>query len=666
MLSSLEKTLFIIVLFISISLTCYLGIRIVKIIGRGSGKPDWRVVPDRIIDVIVKFVAFPTVWKIRFWPSFFHALVAWGFTFYILLNIGDVLEAFIPGFHFGGNSGLGNIYRLLGDLLSVAVLIGMFILMIRRYIIRDSKLDIRDNVLLHPKAKSGIKRDSMIVGFFILLHVGFRFVGESFQMAANTDTWQPLASTFAGLWANWSEEAIVIGEHVSFWIALGLILAFLPYFSLSKHIHLIITPINYLLSPRRSSAGELAPLDFEDESTEQFGALRIEDLAWHQIMDAYACIMCNRCQEVCPEYNTGKVLSPAALEINKRYYINQESKKLAKGAASNQTLLQYAITEEAVFACTACGACTEICPVGNDPMRDIMDIRRALVLMENNFPEEWQTAFRGMERAENPWGVPSSERMKWAEGISVPTIIDNPTPEILWWVGCAASTDVRAQKIARALAKILNKAGINYAVLGDMEKCTGDAARRAGNEYIFYELAKENVNLLNDISPKKIVTACPHCYHVLKNEYLTFGGIYEVVHHSQIINELINSGKIKIYKKQLKAAFHDPCYLGRQNGIFDEPRAVMKSTGAEVVEIKQNKKRSFCCGAGGAQMWKEEEQGDIPVNVFRMKQAISTEAEIITTACPFCMQMFEDAGKDMMSDLQVKDIAEIVADRLEA
>ena len=632
---------------------------------RGNGKPDWKVIPRRIIDVIIKFIALPTVWRMRFWASLFHALVAWGFTFYILINIGDVLEAFMPGFVFMGSGNLGSVYRLIGDVLSVCVLLGMVFLMIRRFVKRDKKLDIRDNVLLHPKAKAGIRRDSMIVGIFILLHVGFRFLGESFQLAAKQDPWQPMASLVSKLWVNWSESAIVIGEHVSFWIALGLILAFLPYFSYSKHIHLILGPINYLINPQRKSQGALDRLDFEDENIEQFGANRLEDLSWHQIMDSYACIMCNRCQEVCPEYNTGKVLSPAALEINKRYFINQESNRLAKGETSKKTLVEFAIPEEAVFACTACGACTDICPVGNDPMRDIIDIRRGLVLMENKFPEQWQAAFRGMERAANPWGVPSSERMKWAEGWEVKTIIDNPKPDILWWVGCAASTDVRAQKTAQAFAKILNRGEVNYAVLGEEENCTGDAARRAGNEYLFEELAKTNVEILNDVSPKIIVTACPHCLHVLKNEYQQYGGHYQVKHHSQLINELIESGKLSLNQIKHKVTYHDPCYLGRQNDIIKEPREVIRHTGAEIVEITQNKKRSFCCGAGGAQMWKEEEKGDLAVSVYRSKQAISTKAECIATACPFCLQMMEDGGKENKSDIQVKDIAEIIAEGLD-
>jgi Fe-S oxidoreductase len=664
MLSTPEKIIFTLALIASISSAWVLGRRIGKVIGRGQGKPDWRVIPARLIDVIYKFIALPTTWRTRFSASLFHAFVAWGFTFYVLVNFGDILEAYIPGFHFMGHGLVGGIYRLIADLLSVAVLVGMTALMVRRFILRDQALHIRQTTLLHPKAAFGKERDSLIVGVFILLHVGFRFIGQTFKTAAEPDVWQPFATQVARLWAGLSPAGLVTGEHISFWIALGLILAFIPYFSISKHIHLIFAPINFLLRPERLSPGALDALNFEDESIEQFGATRLEDLGWSQIMDAYACIMCNRCQDACPAYTTGKVLSPAALEINKRYFINQEAKALSAGKASSQTLLEFAISEEAVFACTACGACTDICPVGNDPMRDILDIRRTLVLMESKFPETWQAAFRGMERTVNPWGVPASERMKWAEGLDVPTIEKNPEPEILWWVGCAPATDARAQQTARAFAQIMNKVGLNYAVLGQNEQCTGDSARRAGNEYLFFELASANVEMLNEVAPKVIVTTCPHCLHTLKNEYPAFGGHYEVMHHSQLIYQLLVSGKLSLKNNYATITYHDPCYLGRQNDIYAEPRTILMESGSSFKEMPAHGRQSFCCGAGGAQMWKEEEHGDVTVNVARFQQAQQTGADTLAVGCPFCLTMMVDAGKDLESNMQVKDIAEIVLEGL--
>ncbi len=672
MLSSIEKVIFLLALIASLYGAYYGANRIVRSIRRGHGKVDWRSARKRTVSVFFRIISFEPVFRFRFIPSLFHGLVAWGFLFYLLVNLGDVLEGFIPGFHFLGTGALADWYHLFGDIFSVAVLTGMIVLLIRRFILKPATLDARTEVFVQPKARAGIRRDSAIVGAFIIIHVGSRFVGESFKLAASgKDAWQPAASTLSMLWQGWSPTAYVIAEHATWWLALGTILAFIPYFLLSKHIHLIVAPLNFWLKPERRSMGELEKLNFEDESLEQFGALKLEDLGWEQIMDAYACIMCYRCQEVCPAYNTGKILSPAALEINKRYYLNEHGDAFAKGESSQQTLLEIAIPEEAVWACTTCGACVDICPVGNEPMRDILEIRRALVLMENEFPDKLQTAFKGMERNANPWNIAPAERMQWAEGLNVPTIETNPEPDILWWVGCAPATDARAQKTARAFAQLLQHAHVNYAVLGKQEQCTGDSARRAGNEYLFNELASANVEMLNSIAPKRIVTTCPHCLHTLKNEYPAFGGNYEVIHHSQYINELISQGKLSLKKDQLKSdhpssmTFHDPCYLGRQNGILEEPRFVLSASGVNLIEMEKNQRQSFCCGAGGAQMWKEEEQGNERVNTARFHQAQATGADTLAVACPFCMIMLNDAAKEVNSEMEVLDIAEIVLANLE-
>jgi Fe-S oxidoreductase len=454
--------------------------------------------------------------------------------------------------------------------------------------------------------------------------------------------------------------------HFSFWIAIGLILLFIPYFPYSKHIHLFFAPLNFLLKPKRRSIGELSPIDFNDESLEQFGASSLKDLGWEQIMDAFACIMCFRCQEVCPAYNTGKVLSPAALEINKRYLLNTTpSNKITN--LPDIRLLDNIINEEAIWACTACGACVDICPVGNEPMQDIIEIRRSLILMENNFPEQWQMAFKGMERSTNPWNIPSSERMEWAKGLNIQTIAENPNPEYLWWVGCAPSTDVRSQNSTRAFAKILNQAGIDYAILGDLESCTGDSARRAGNEYLFYELATANIELFDQIKPQKIITTCPHCFHTIMNEYPAYGGHYQVMHHSQLISELLLNGRLHLSADAAGQVytFHDPCYLGRQNQIINEPRLAIHQTGARLIEMSHNKKKSFCCGAGGAQIWKEEENGNSNVNDARFSEVQATNADKLAVGCPFCNLMLSDAAKNANSEIEILDIAEIVAAQIE-
>ena len=668
MLSDIEKIIFLIAAAVTAVAVFVVTRRLVRTIARGHGRPDWSILPRRLGITLANTFALLPVWRARFWASLFHAMVVWAFMFYLLVNIGDVLEGFIAGFAFLGNGALGNFYRLLADVLTVSALLGMTLLLLRRFAFGAPELTTRDTTLLHPKARAGIRRDSLIVGFFIILHVGGRLLSKSFQLAhLGTDPWQPFASALSSLWAGLAPSAQIAGEHFGFWLALGLIMAFFPYFLLSKHLHLFAAPINFLLTPEFDSPGQLVKLDFEDESIEQFGATHLEDFAWHQILDAYACIMCNRCQDACPAYTTGKVLSPAALEINKRYFLNQEGAALAAGQASSQALLEFAITEEAVMACTACGACTDICPVGNDPMRDIMDIRRSMVLMENKFPEEWQSAFRGMERSVNPWNVPPTERLKWAEGLDVPTVDQNPDADILWWVGCAPATDARAQKTAQALAKVLNAAAVNFAVLGQREQCTGDSARRAGNEYLFFELASANVEVLNEVAPKRILTTCPHCMHHLLNEYLEFGGHYEVVHHSEFIQELIAAGRLTLTEGALdRLTYHDPCYLGRQNDVLIEPRQILESTGAELVEMNPSGQTSFCCGAGGAQMWKEEEEGASRVSEERVRQAQATGADTVALGCPFCMVMLTDAAKSTAPELNLMDVAEIVALNLDS
>jgi Fe-S oxidoreductase len=587
------------------------------------------------------------------------------------VNLGDLTQAFFPNYQFLGETKIGDLFRLGADFFSVAILVGMAALIFRRFIIRPATLSARSDVLLHPKARIGIMRDSAIVGSFVIFHVGSRFIGESFKLAQNgPDAWQPFASALSKLWLDWNFIALTIGEHVTFWVSIGLILAFLPYFLYSKHIHIFFAPINFLLKPSRKSIGELSRLDFSDESIETFGASHLEDLSWEQLVDAYACIMCYRCQQVCPAYNTGKVLSPAALEINKRYFLNYFGKSIAKGENSPQSLFEFAIPPEAIWACTACGACIDICPVNNEPMRDILDIRRALVLNENSFPQQLQAAFRGMERNVNPWNIPSQERLKWAEGLVVPTIDENSTPDILWWVGCAPATEVRAQKVARAFATILNKAQVNYAVLGKNEQCTGDSARRAGNEYLFNEMAIANVEILNTVTPYRIVTTCPHCLHTLKNEYPAFGGNYNVIHHSQLIHELITSGKLELIPQfdsdnPLRLTYHDPCYLSRHNHIMDAPRMDFDLLGLPITELPRHSLKSFCCGSGGGQMWKEEENGLERINMNRFREAESIGVNTLAVGCPFCMIMLTDARKTAHSDMHVLDIAELVVSRLE-
>ncbi len=413
MLTMPERIIFALAVLLSLFLTSRAILRIIRIIRRGHGKPDWIVLKQRLISIPPRIISFQPVFRFRLIPSLFHGLIGWGFLYFVIVNLGDLLQAYIPGYQFLGTGMLSNLYRLGADIFSIAVLVGIIAMIIRRFVLKSKELTARSDILLHPKARFGILRDSAIVGAFVTLHVSSRFLGESFKLAQlGPDPWQPFASIVSQLWLGVSTTALIIGFHASFWVSLGLILAFLPYFLYSKHIHLFFAPINFLLKPERKSIGELSRLDFTDETVESFGVSHLEDLGWEQLMDSYACIMCYRCQQVCPAYNTGKVLSPAALEINKRYFLNYFGAEIARGEASPQKLVEFAIPEDAIWACTACGACIDICPVNNEPMRDILDIRRSLVLTENVFPQQLQTAFRGMERNVNPWNIPPTDRLK--------------------------------------------------------------------------------------------------------------------------------------------------------------------------------------------------------------------------------------------------------------
>ena len=669
MLTSYEKIFFLLALCISIFLSWRTFSMMIKVINKGQGKLYFDQPGRRLRKSFSSLFFQSTVLSSRPIVSLFHMMVAWAFILYMLVNIGDVLTAYIADFTFLGKGLLGQYYRLFVDIFSILALVGILVLLIRRFIFPGVELKIRDNVALLESARKGISKDSLIVGLFIFFHVGFRFLGDSMNLSlTGGDPWQPFASALGMLWAGGETEILTLMVHVCWWLALGLILLFVPYFPKSKHAHLFMGPINYLTQPYRSAPGTLERINFEDEQTEQFGIAKMEHMEKSQLLDAYACIMCNRCQMACPAYITGKELSPAALEINKRYFLNENGKKFISGQPLDQSLIGFGLSESALWACTSCAACVEICPVGNEPMVDILNIRRDRVLMEAKFPLQLQNAFNGMERNGNPWNM-NKDRMEWVKedpALVVKTVDDNPDFDILYWVGCAGTFDQKGQKIARSFVKILNAAGVNFAVLGSKENCTGDSARRTGNEYLFAMMAESNVENLNKAKVKKIVTTCPHCLHTLKNEYPQFGGHYDVFHHTQIIDDLLNTGRIKTNSRKGEViTYHDPCYLGRHNQVYDEPRQGMQKAGIKISEMNRIRNRSFCCGAGGGNMWKEEEKGQESVRRERFREAESTQAEKLCTACPFCMTMLRDAGNELNSTLPVNDIAEIIADCLE-
>ncbi len=660
MLTTVEKILF---LLLAIVCLYYAGIgfyRVAKTIVRGKPDPRFDRMPQRILYALWIVLTQQTVFNKRPLISILHAMVFYGFVYYFLVNLVDALEGFFP-FHARG--GAWNLFNLLADLLTGGVLIGIVGLMIRRFVGQPSDFRFTSKVPLHEQISRGIPRDSAIVGSFIIFHVGSRLLSKATQLAQEgTDPYQPVAWAFAALFAGMGPSLLEVLQHIFWWGALGSILVFIPYFPRSKHIHLLMAPINLAL--KKEKPGVLEPMDFENE--ESFGVAKLEDFSWPRLLDAYSCIMCNRCQEVCPAYVTGKALSPAAILINERYELNQISGPFSAGEESPRPLLDFALNNEATWACTTCNACIEVCPVGNEQMLHIIDVRRERVLMQADFPKELTSAFNGMERAGNPWNIAADKRLEWAEKLpfKVPTVEQNPNPDVLYWVGCAASYDPRAQKIASSMAEVLNAVGLNWAVLGSRERCTGDSARRAGNEYLFSQIASENVQTLNAVSPKIIVTTCPHCFHTIGNEYPQFGGNYEVKHHTEFINELIKAGKLDgPATSNGPITYHDPCYLGRHNGVYDQPRQVIQSMGFKLSEPSRTRSNSFCCGAGGAQFWKEEEHGTERVSTNRYRELRETGAKTVATGCPFCMRMFSDeaANEEPETALKVLDIAELVA-----
>jgi len=441
----------------------------------------------------------------------------------------------------------------------------------------------------------------------------------------------------------------------------------------SKHLHILAgIPNNYFANLGPSMA--LRDLNFEDENAESFGVKNVNELTWKQLLDGYACTECGRCAQVCPAANTGKVLVPREIILG----IKENLFHNARNLLTKQELIPlvtndlpqenphgyfeygFAIPDKSLWQCTTCGACQTVCPVNNEHIRDMVDLKRYAVLTQGEFPEKLVPIFNNIETNSNPWGINSDYRLDWAKGLDVKTIDEQEDPEILYFVGCASSFDDRSKKIAQSFVKVLQKANVKFAVLGKKEKCCGDNARRLGNEYLFYNLAQENIETFKAYNIKKIVTTCPHGYYTLKNEYSKLGGEFEVLHHSQFITQLIKEGRLKLSNNlNQTATFHDSCYLGRHSNIYEEPRQIATQAGYNLTEMKNSHCNSFCCGAGGGMMWLEEE-GE-RMNKVRTAQAINTNAQNIITACPFCMIMLDDGVKDISrDDIAVLDIAQVV------
>jgi len=485
--------------------------------------------------------------------------------------------------------------------------------------------------------------------------------------------WSPVSRGLSHLFG--SGETTRVLERVLVWAHVTIILTFLAYLPHSKHLHIATAAVNVWFG-RTHGRGRLEPLRFDAESEAdlRFGVSTVADLTWKQMIDAFSCTECGRCQDACPAHATGKVLSPKLLIMGIRDQLFTEGPALLtlqQSVATSDPAAGTALTpivgngvpEEMVWDCVTCGACIEACPVSIEHVDHIVDLRRQLVMVDSRFPAEAGTMLRDVERGGNPWGKPQTERAAWAEGLGVRVLEPgDPAPEVLYWVGCAASFDERARASAESTAKLLEAAGVDFAILGPRESCTGDPARRLGNEYVFQSFAEQNVTTLNDAGVTKIVASCPHCFNTLANEYPDFGGRYDVVHHSELLAELVRDGKLRPAAGDTQITYHDSCYLARHNDVRSAPRELLSRIGRPL-EMARSGRQTFCCGAGGAHMWMEERAGAI--NEERVREAAATGAGTLAVACPYCTVMLDDGVRSSGHDLRVADVATLLAESLD-
>ena len=609
-----------------------------------------------------------------------HSMIYFGFL--VLLGVTTVLEVdhqmpealkFLHGDVYRG-------YVLVGDVAGVVFTGGVAWAIVRRYVQRPYRIRIKS------------KADHAI-GLAVLLAIGVTgFTTEMFRIAANRaeglnvdhEQWAVVGYPLSRLVDGASLDTLQ-WWHQANWVAHVLaFVAFLAILPITMLRHMFTSPLNMYLKDRDRPKGAMKPMpNLMETSLESFGASVVEDFTWKQLLDTDACTMCGRCTSVCPAHATGKPLDPREIVL-KTGEVMAATASHAPGGRVTPPLstdgeitigansLFERITSEEVWACTSCKACDEICPVNIEILDKILDMRRYLTLMESNFPGELGNAYRAMENQGNPWGMNQGERADWAKELDV-AVVDPGQPltaEYLYWVGCAGSFDDKNKKVTQAMAKLLQRAGIDVAILGPSEMCTGDSARRSGNEYLFQMLALPNIETLNGMGVKKIITQCPHCFNTLANEYPQLGGHYEVIHHSQLLEQLIDSGQLDLRNATLeeRVTYHDSCYLGRHNDVYLAPRKVVGSLkGVEIVEMPRNGTKGMCCGAGGARMWMEESIGT-KVNDERAREAISTGASRVATACPFCYIMLDDGVKGAgIEDDQVKvaDLAIHVLDAIE-
>ncbi len=589
-----------------------------------------------------------------------HMLIFFGFLAIqphsLMLMIQGVFPAFEPGH---AVPTLYRVYLFVADILAALVLVGFAYALYRRVVVRPSYLTMGTDA-------------NLIILFTCVIVITFHLINSFLSLlptAAGSFSYAgvfPISEKLVPLFnlQSLSPAGIRTGYEINYWIHIATILGFLIYIPGSKHLHLLAAVPNVFLK-RLDRPKAMVKSDIEDEDAETFGLGKVSELNWKNVLNLYACTECGRCEEQCPASCTDKPLSPKKLVHDfKVDLLAQADAIMAQNFENVEPIVREgsAITADVIWSCTTCRACEDICPVNIEQLDFILETRKQRVLMEADFPPEMQETFTNLENQFNPWGFSNDSRADWCKGMDVPLITDNPDADLLWFVGCSGSFDDRGKKIAQAMARVLQKAAVNFAILGPEEACNGDVARRAGNEYIAQMLMMQNVEVLNQYNPKKILTGCPHCYNIIKSEFPQFGARYEVVHHTELLLEIVNQGRLTVTNgSQAALTFHDSCYLGRWNGIYKAPRDLLSSIsgGAKPIEMPRCESKGFCCGAGGARMFMEETIGK-RINEERAEEIIATGAKTVAVACPFCTTMLRDGILEKESDVQVKDIVEII------
>ncbi len=660
----LGEVIFYLLTAISLSIFGYGIYRVVRgcLRGREGEAGSWRPLFNRLIKALWAIGSNWTVFRADPLAGVMHLLIFWGMVILFLGTVTitvdyDILRPINPELQFWHGS-VYEWYSLVLDALGGLLIVGTSLALLRRYLIRPAKLKTKRWDWLFPSWL-------LIIGITGFLAEGARLV----YLNPEWKLWSPVGLGFGYFLGDLGLEGpgLRLFHSYIWWFHSLLVfswIAWIPFYP--KAVHLFSGAVN-LYFQRREPSGLLRKLDVEGafERGEALGAVKLEDLSWRERLDLFSCTECGRCTYECPANLSGKELSPMLIVNDLRDFCLAHEARRGKPSKQGEQLVGGGVNADDLWECTTCGACIAACPVAISPMNQILELRRGEVLLEDRYPEGFTDVFKGLERRANPWGLPGTSRADWVKDLDVKFLADDPTVEYLFFVGCAAALEPRNQKIAQSLVKILNHAGVSFAILGEEESCTGDPARRIGHEYIFQLLAERLIETLKKYGVKRILTICPHCYNTFKWEYPQFGGNYEVIHHTQMIAQLIRGGRLKFKEElNLKASYHDSCYLGRHNRIYEPPRFILKKLpGAKPVEIKPNRRQGTCCGAGGGLMWLEEPP-DKRVNDLRISQAMVGKPDVLATACPFCLTMLEDGIAGQEAELAAKDLAELVAEAL--